>query len=45
MWANLFWGHYFIDQSETGNPRVEIGMALTVLLISTIAYITLNDWD
>ena len=42
--ANLCWFHRFLDESETGNPKLETGVALAVLLVAVGVYAVVNDW-
>ncbi|WP_372910422.1 hypothetical protein [Salinigranum sp.] len=43
--ANLFWFHRVLDRSETGRPRVEMGVALVGLFVAVGAFYVVNDWD
>lgn len=40
--ANLFWFHRFIDRHETGQPKVEMEIALG--LVSVLFYYFVNSW-
>ena len=43
--ANVFWLHHFLDQHETGRPKVEMGVAFAGLLVVVVGYYLGNDWD
>jgi hypothetical protein len=43
-YANVFWFHHAIDSLETGQPNLEAGVSLAVLLVVVLLYYRYNDW-
>jgi hypothetical protein len=43
--ADVFWLHRLLDRSETGAPKVEMGVALVGLTVVVGLYFLGNDWS
>lgn len=44
VWANLFWFHRLLDNSETGRTNLEAGASLLFLFAVVAIYYVANDW-
>jgi hypothetical protein len=42
--ANVFWFHQLLDNSETGRNNLEAGVALAGLVLAVGVYYWTNDW-
>jgi len=42
--SNVFWFHGILDGMETGNPRLEGAIGITLMFIVSAAYFLFNNW-
>ncbi|WP_254538266.1 hypothetical protein [Halomarina litorea] len=43
--ANVFWFHQVLDANEGPEARLELAVALSLLVVAVVVYYTVNDWS